>query len=245
MGNGLRRFYEQYSDVLLRLTAAAMKKTSKAKQVVARRAPTQKRAQRTRMLILETAAQMLEDGGLEQFNTNRLAERSGFSVGTLYQYFADKHAILEALAQYERERRIGMIRDAMLRHDLRGSHAPIDGDEEQLARVGKVVRIILDAFDGRHRARRVLMDLALQRGRQQELNKPLAQLAAMLTTDGVSGRGSTVRKNLSETDAFVLTRAIAGALRAALAKNPRLLKQREFEAALVGLIVGFLRFRLS
>lgn len=204
----------------------------------------QERAQQTRLLILETAVKVLEADGLEHFNTNRLAARSGFSVGTIYQYFANKQAILAALSQYERERRIGMIRDAMRRHDVTASGSPTNDADEQLERVRKVVRIILNVFDGRHRARRVLIDLALQRGRQEELNRPLAQLAAMLTTGGATiGSGTRQTKTLSDTDAFVLTRAIAGVLRSALARDPRLLKQRNFEDALVAMIVGFLRFR--
>ena len=60
------------------------------------------------------------------------------------------------------------------------------------------------------------------------------QVRAELGHTGFDARQSS---NLSDTDAFVLTRAIAGALRAALMKNPRLLKQRDFEEALVAMIV--------
>lgn len=214
--------------------------TSQTKQSVGRRSPIQKRAQRTRLLILETAVQLLEEQGLEHFNTNRLAERSGFGVGTIYQYFANKQAILEALSRYERERRVGMIRDALRRHNVGVSDPPGDSDEGQVDRVRKVVRIILNVFGGRQKARRALIELALQRGRQKELEQPLTQLANMLTTSFDARQA----KPLSNTDAFVLTRAIAGTLRAALVKDPRLLKQRDFEDALVAMIVGFLRFRL-
>src|ERR1700722_20045031 len=74
------------------------------KQQVKRREPSQGRAQKTMLLIFEAASRLLEQEGLENFNTNRLAEISGFSVGTIYQYFADKRAILLALAQHEQER---------------------------------------------------------------------------------------------------------------------------------------------
>lgn len=217
-----------------------MTKTSASKQAVGRRTPVQERAQRTRLLILETAVQVLEEGGLEHFNTNRLAERSGFSVGTIYQYFANKQAILDALSRYERERRIGMVRDAMHRHDVKFSGLSPGDTDAQRERVRAVVRIILNVFDGRHRARRVLIDMALQGGHRQELERPLSQLTTLLT--GSAGAGTA--KALSDTDAFVLTRAVAGALRAALIQNPRLLKQHDFEEALVALIVGFLRSRL-
>lgn len=41
---------------------------------------------------------MLERDGPDGLNTNRIAERAGVSVGTLYQYFPDKAAILLATA---------------------------------------------------------------------------------------------------------------------------------------------------
>ena len=52
-------------------------------------------------LILEATAQILEAGGLPAFTTNAVAERAGVSIGTLYQYFADKNAILLALARQQ------------------------------------------------------------------------------------------------------------------------------------------------
>jgi AcrR family transcriptional regulator len=50
---------------------------------------------------LEAASQILERGGAAGFNTNAVAERAGVSIGTLYQYFPDKTAILLAAAQRE------------------------------------------------------------------------------------------------------------------------------------------------
>jgi len=53
-------------------------------------------------VILEAAAQVLEAGGLAGFTTNAVAERAGVSIGTLYQYFSDKGAVLRALAEREK-----------------------------------------------------------------------------------------------------------------------------------------------
>jgi AcrR family transcriptional regulator len=71
---------------------------------VKRRRPSQERARKTQMRIFETATRLLEQHRLEGFNTNRLADMSGLSVGAIYQYFADKRAILMALAHHEQER---------------------------------------------------------------------------------------------------------------------------------------------
>ncbi|MES2642666.1 MAG: TetR/AcrR family transcriptional regulator [Myxococcota bacterium] len=47
--------------------------------------------------ILEAALQVLVTTGAEGLTTTRVAERAGVSVGTLYQYFPDKRALVVAL----------------------------------------------------------------------------------------------------------------------------------------------------
>lgn len=64
-----------------------------------RRRPVQDRARRTVDLILDTAAALLEEGGLEAFNTNVLAERAAVRVRTVYRYFPNKLAVITAVAE--------------------------------------------------------------------------------------------------------------------------------------------------
>lgn len=74
-----------------------MKKTkSKAKKVV-RRLPRQMRAHETVAAVLEAVVRILKRDGIEAVTTNRVADVAGVSVGTVYQYFADKRAIFAAL----------------------------------------------------------------------------------------------------------------------------------------------------
>lgn len=68
-----------------------------------RRAPSQPRSERMVATLLEAAAQVLENKGLEGFNTNAVAERAGVSIGSLYQYFPSKDALTFALMQRESE----------------------------------------------------------------------------------------------------------------------------------------------
>src|SRR5277367_6059307 len=63
----------------------------------ARKAPGQVRSQETVDVILEASARILESDGLRGFNTNAIAAKAGVSVGSLYQYFSNKDAILFAL----------------------------------------------------------------------------------------------------------------------------------------------------
>lgn len=63
-----------------------------------RKRPVQERSRRTVEAILEAAAQVLERRGYAGTTTDRIAERAGVSVGSLYQYFPNKDSILLALA---------------------------------------------------------------------------------------------------------------------------------------------------
>ncbi|MGK8503143.1 TetR/AcrR family transcriptional regulator [Nocardia asiatica] len=62
-----------------------------------RKQPKQQRAAQTRQWILDAAAQIFSEHGYAAGTTNRIAERAGVSVGSLYQYFPNKDAVLRAL----------------------------------------------------------------------------------------------------------------------------------------------------
>lgn len=62
-----------------------------------RKAPRQLRARATYLAILEATAHILEAEGMEAANTNRIADRAGVSIGSLYQYFPGKTAIFAEL----------------------------------------------------------------------------------------------------------------------------------------------------
>ncbi len=62
-----------------------------------RKQPRQARAVTTMESIVEAAARILEDEGHANFSTNAVARRAGVSIGSLYQYFPSKDAIVGAL----------------------------------------------------------------------------------------------------------------------------------------------------
>lgn len=62
-----------------------------------RKSPRQARSVDTVETILVAAARVLERESLAGFNTNRVAEVAGVSVGSLYQYFPNKSALVAAL----------------------------------------------------------------------------------------------------------------------------------------------------
>jgi AcrR family transcriptional regulator len=63
-----------------------------------RRTPKQSRSQERYELIVEEAAKLFFERGFDGATTNEIARRADISIGSLYQYFNNKEAIVEALA---------------------------------------------------------------------------------------------------------------------------------------------------
>jgi AcrR family transcriptional regulator len=64
-----------------------------------RKMPVQDRSRAMVGYVLEAAAQLFGELGYEGTTTNRVAERAGVSIGSVYQYFPNKEALLLALAE--------------------------------------------------------------------------------------------------------------------------------------------------
>jgi len=97
--------------------AAKKKQTRKSEAIAPRRRPLQARSRDKVSWLLEAAARVFRAEGYGA-TTNRIAERAGVSIGTLYEYFPNKEALLLALAEHhvdEAERGIGA---ALERSDL-------------------------------------------------------------------------------------------------------------------------------
>ncbi|GAA2112083.1 TetR/AcrR family transcriptional regulator [Actinomadura alba] len=65
-----------------------------------RKRPRQQRSRETVAAILEAAAQLFQRQGHAATTTNQIAERAGVSIGSLYQYFPNKDALLVELADH-------------------------------------------------------------------------------------------------------------------------------------------------
>lgn len=70
-------------------------------QISSRKQPKQARSTELVAVILEAALHVLAEEGAHRFTTTRVAERAGVSVGSLYQYFPNKAAILFRLQSDE------------------------------------------------------------------------------------------------------------------------------------------------
>ena len=70
-------------------------------RISSRKQPKQARSNELVAAILEAAVQVLAKEGAQRFTTARVAEKAGVSVGSLYQYFPNKAAILFRLQSDE------------------------------------------------------------------------------------------------------------------------------------------------
>lgn len=83
-----------------------------------RKTPRQARAQETVRAILESTVQILDREGLEAATTTHIAEAAGVSIGSLYQYFSHRDAILSALQNREFERTLGLMQTVLAEGNL-------------------------------------------------------------------------------------------------------------------------------
>jgi AcrR family transcriptional regulator len=82
-------------------------------QLSPRKAPRQSRSQATVTAILDATAHILVERGFVAVSTNAVAERSGVSVGSLYQYFSNKGELITALHARHGEQMMAVIQRAL------------------------------------------------------------------------------------------------------------------------------------
>ena len=194
-----------------------------------RKNPTQARAQQTVAIILDAAAQILQTEGEAYFNTNRVAEKAGFSIGTLYQYFPNKNSIIEAIAERERI----TIETAIQKALLDGLPHTI----EEFLRI--IIRQMINAFGRRQKLRRFIIIQMIRLDLFMPVLKEVDRISEMVSVLLRKNQGDDYLQ-LSKTQLFVLTRSIMGIIRAAVIENNSMLGTEEFEDELVRLALHYL-----
>ena len=116
-----------------------------------RRRPTQRRSQVTVTAILDAAARVFEERGFEAGTTNHVAERAGVSIGSLYEYFPNKDAMVVALVERELERE---------RAKLLAILAPAGTQEDLAAQLRSFVETLVELHAKRPSLHRILFDQA-------------------------------------------------------------------------------------
>ena len=125
--------------------------------------------------IVEAAAQVFEREGYARATTDRIAERAGVSIGTLYQYFPNKDALLVALAQRHADAGVTRVRELLA----------AGGGSAGLARVdlGDILRVFIDQLVELHREqprlhRLLFVEAPVPTDQHQQLSAVEDELAA-------------------------------------------------------------------
>ena len=212
--------------------ASQLTQKPKPDQSVTLRQPAQERARQKVELILEAATRILDEDGLAGLTTNRIAEVAGISIGTLYQYFNNKDQILSTLGERDMRSVTAKVMATL--------SAPEPGEAGQ--QVAALIHAVFNAFGGRSRVHRVLLEQAMAQGDHGRMRESPALIAALLSGPGVA-RPDGSRRRLSAAEAFVLTQAFSGVVRASVGQAAQDLPRAQIEDALLRLVQGFLRER--
>jgi AcrR family transcriptional regulator len=167
-----------------------------------RKIPRQKRAVATVDAIVESAARILRERGYEATSVNEVARRAGVSVGSLYQYFPSKEALVGEVGRRHAQRTIDVFCSGF------GALAHLPPSEA----VRGVVRQLLRAFSIDPALRRALAGepavvaametpefdallaeaiggyLAFHRAHMRPTNLPLAVRIVMIAVESVGGQ---------------------------------------------------------
>lgn len=177
--------------------------------------------------ILSAAEIVIEQEGLVRFTTNRVAERAGVSVGSLYQYFPNKEAVLAELA-----RRLERRTRAQLVEILRSStELPLE------ATAARVVDAMLDGIGGLAFRRALLQEVpsAWKDDTSDEVDAEMRQHVR----DLLASRRD-VRDGEHQLMAWVIAHAVEGVVEATVRAAPELVALPEFRAELIELARRYL-----
>jgi len=193
----------------------------------ARRRPRQERSRAIVDSILEAGRLLLAESGESSLTTNRIAERAGVSVGSLYRYFPNKEAVVAAIC------------DAHTGQDVAEVRAAMDAPEERPLREWLVS--IVDYQLERHRR---LLEVGRAVYRDQHRSFSLAQRMGAQEVerhirDVLEQHRDEVRARDLDQAAFLVARGISALVRRALDESPERLYDPAFRESLLDLLLRY------
>ena len=78
-----------------------------------RRQPVQQRSAKRVEQMLDASAALIDELGYDALTTTLIAKRAGVAVGSLYQFFPDKRAVVQALTQRNLERFVAAVNERL------------------------------------------------------------------------------------------------------------------------------------
>lgn len=91
-----------------------------------RRQPVQQRSAKRVEQMLDASAQLIDEVGYDALTTTLIAKRAGVAVGSLYQFFPDKRAVVRALTQRNVDRFLAEVAERLASEDAGNWWAVVD-----------------------------------------------------------------------------------------------------------------------
>ena len=195
-----------------------------------RKLPRQARAHATVDAILEATVQILDQDGLDAATTTRIAEVAGVSVGSLYQYFSHRDAILHALQEREFERALRMMQTVLARANL------AQNPRETLTAVMQGLAGLYGASPGLHR---VLAIEGLRVARADRVHAFDARILAIIR-HFLGATEAPIRRSNLEAATFVAFQSVRATMLASLLSDQPGLEQPALVEELVDLVLRYL-----
>jgi AcrR family transcriptional regulator len=181
--------------------------------------------------ILTATAQLLVAEGYAPLSTNRIAKRAGVSVGTLYQYFENKEAVVEALVERVATRQLEAFAADLAQ--LADTDPGIEGG----------ARILLDGILSAQRVDPELSGVLLReapRGGAQDLQRTWLQRSRQLLHATTYDRRDRFRAGDLDLMLYILVTGVYAVMQDAIAHRPELLRTEVLRDELTVLVTGFL-----
>ena len=194
-----------------------------------RRRPRQARAQATVDAIIQATARVLVEDGYDRASTNRIAQAAGVSIGSLYQYFPSKEALVAALVEAHVDRMTDVVSRRL--DDL----AP--GDLRHSAEV--LVSALIAAYRVDPKLHHVLCQEVPKIGDLRRIYEFEQSLSEVIRTHLESLRHQIKHSNIDRA-VFLLINAIPSVIRAAIEGDTEGADDSSLTAELTDMILRYL-----
>ncbi len=202
-------------------------------QTSPRKLASQERSRATVDALLEATTRILIKEGYDQASTNRIAEVAGVSIGSLYQYFPSKEALVAAVIDRHQQEISAVTRKAL----VKAAALPIE------AAAREFVSVAIDAHRVNPKLHGVLSEQIPRVGRLENNEANIREGYALIRGYLEAHRGEIDVADL-DLAAFVLVTVVEALTHAAVLRRPDLLadgKARLFVDDITRLLVGYLR----
>jgi AcrR family transcriptional regulator len=198
-----------------------------------RKRATQGRSRATVDALVEATARILVKEGFDKASTNRIAEEAGVSVGSLYQYYPSKEALVAAVIDRHRQETMQVVRGAL----AKVASQPIEKAMRSL------IAVAIEAHRIDPKLHRVLAEQLPRMGRLDNVEAFNREALALFRTF-LESRSDELRAIDLELATFVCVTSIEALTHTAVLDRPEMLSDEAVEAFVdetTRLLVGYLR----